>query len=152
MERLTSEEICKVVDFLIGETEPAADQAIDDVRLENLKTLIDISHWAMYRLYRVSEYRTSSYYSCKGMGEKAYSEMMELKEYFEDEETKEWNTHEVACILADLMGDNCACNCNGIDEWLPYCCDFADKECPDVVGVACWEQYLKHIAEKREVE
>lgn len=53
------------------------------------------------------------------------------------------NNHEVACIIADLMGDACACNCNGIDEWLPRFCVFANNECPYPVGVACWEQYLK---------
>ena len=56
----------------------------------------------------------------------------------------EWNNHTVACLLAELFGDMCACNFCGIDEWLPKKCDFANKECPDVVGVACWEQFLKH--------
>lgn len=55
-----------------------------------------------------------------------------------------YNVHEVACIIADLFGDPCACNFNGIDEWLPQLCDFREKECPNVIGVACWEQYLKH--------
>lgn len=64
----------------------------------------------------------------------------------------EWNIHQVACILAELFGDTCACNYCGIDEWLPKVCDFANKECPDVVGVACWEQFLKHRAKMEEVE
>ena len=55
-----------------------------------------------------------------------------------------YSEHEVACILADLFCDACACNYNGIDEWLPKMCEFADKECPNVVGVACWEQFLKY--------
>lgn len=55
-----------------------------------------------------------------------------------------YNNHEVACILADLFGDTCACNYNDIDEWLPSVCEFADTCCPNPVGVACWEQYLKH--------
>ena len=55
-----------------------------------------------------------------------------------------YNRHEVASIIADLFGDDCACNFNGIDEWLWKYCDFADDECPNPVGVACWEQYLKH--------
>ena len=54
------------------------------------------------------------------------------------------NNHEVACLLAELFDDNCACNFNGIDEWLPFYCDFADNCCPHPVGVACWEQFLKH--------
>lgn len=66
-----------------------------------------------------------------------------------DRSTGKWNTHQVACILAELFGDTCACNYCGIDEWLPKKCDFANKECPDVVGVTCWEQFLKHRAKMK---
>lgn len=58
----------------------------------------------------------------------------------------EWNNHEVACLLAEMFGDDCACNLNGIDEWLPQYCEFAETCCPNPVGVACWEQFLKHRA------
>ena len=54
------------------------------------------------------------------------------------------NIHEVACVLADLFGDTCACNYCDIDSWLPQYCDFANTCCPNTVGVACWEQYLTH--------
>ena len=60
----------------------------------------------------------------------------------------EWNNHTVACLLAELFGDACACNYNGIDEWLPEKCEVIDA-CPNPVGVACWEQFLKHRAERR---
>ena len=60
----------------------------------------------------------------------------------------EWNNHTVACMLAELFDDTCACNYNGIDEWLPSKCELLDS-CPNPVGVACWEQYLKHRAERR---
>ena len=60
----------------------------------------------------------------------------------------EWTTHEVACLLAEVMGDECACNVNGNDEWLPLVCDFAETTCPNVFGVACWEQWLIHRKEK----
>lgn len=64
-----------------------------------------------------------------------------------------WNNHEVACIIADLMGDACACNHNGIDEWLPKFCDFANTDaCPHPVGVACWEQFLKWKGEADETD
>lgn len=68
--------------------------------------------------------------------------LRELKEFREREPYK-WDNHKVACLLAELFGDDCACNFNGIDEWLPKKCDFKDI-CPDTVGVACWEQFLKH--------
>ena len=32
----------------------------------------------------------------------------------------EWNNHEVACLLGEMFGDDCACNLNGIDEWLLF--------------------------------
>lgn len=60
----------------------------------------------------------------------------------------EWNNHTVACLLAELFDDTCACNYNDIDEWLPSKCELLDS-CPNPVGVACWEQYLKHRAERR---
>ena len=59
------------------------------------------------------------------------------------EEKRLYNAHEVAEIIADLLGDPCACNFNSIDEWLPFKCELQDA-CPDPVGVACWEQYLKY--------
>ena len=61
----------------------------------------------------------------------------------------EWNNHTVACLLAELFGDTCACNYNGIDEWLPEKCEVIDA-CPNPVGVACWEQFLKHRAERKD--
>lgn len=60
-----------------------------------------------------------------------------------EQEQKRYNNHDVACIIAELFGDDCACNFNGIDEWLPMKCELLDA-CPNTVGVACWEQYLKH--------
>lgn len=63
---------------------------------------------------------------------------------------KRYNTHDVACILADFTGDNCACNLNGNDEWLPAVCDLLDA-CPNTVGVACWEQYLKHLPKREQI-
>ena len=60
----------------------------------------------------------------------------------------EWNNHTVACMLAELFDDTCACNYNGIDEWLPEKCELLDS-CPNPAGVACWEQFLKHRAERR---
>lgn len=62
---------------------------------------------------------------------------------------KTWNRHEVACEIAEAVGDTCACNFGDIGEWLSEVCDFRDTVCPNPVGVACWEQYLKHRNEKK---
>ena len=55
----------------------------------------------------------------------------------------------MACVLAELFNDDCACNYSDIDSWLPLYCDFADTCCPHPSGVACWEQMLKYW-DKRE--
>ena len=60
-----------------------------------------------------------------------------------------YTAHEVAVILADAFGDDCACNFNRNDEWLPYLCELQDA-CPHPCGVACWEQYLKYKDRKEE--
>lgn len=65
----------------------------------------------------------------------------------ESERTGMMTTHEVACLLAELFDDPCACNYNGIDEWLPEKCELQDA-CPHPVGVACWEQFLKWRGER----
>ena len=62
-----------------------------------------------------------------------------------------YTAHEVAVILADAFGDDCSCNFNGIDEWLPLKCELLDA-CPNPCGVACWEQYLKYRNCKNEME
>lgn len=62
-----------------------------------------------------------------------------------------YNAHEVACILAEVMGDDCACDFNSIDEWLPEMCELQDA-CPRPSGVACWEQYLKYRETKMDLE
>ena len=69
----------------------------------------------------------------------------------EEGETKDglYTRHVVACIIANLLGNTCACDYSGNDEWLPYYCEFSDNVCPNVEGVACWEQYLKHKDERR---
>ena len=60
-----------------------------------------------------------------------------------------YSAHDVALILSDAFGDSCACNFNGNDEWLPEKCELLEA-CPDVVGVACWEQYLKWRGQKED--
>lgn len=54
-------------------------------------------------------------------------------------------------ILYEMFGDDCACNFNGIDEWLPYCCEYAQTECPSPSEhLGCWKQFLKHYTKKEE--
>lgn len=58
---------------------------------------------------------------------------------------KSWTytIEEVAEILHDMFGDDCACNYNDIDEWLPQSCKYAETECPNLKEKhGCWKQFL----------
>lgn len=68
----------------------------------------------------------------------------------EGEEKKMYTAHEVAEILAQIFNDECACDFNRNDEWLPGYCEFSDTCCPNPGGVACWEQWLKWRGRKEE--
>lgn len=63
---------------------------------------------------------------------------------------KFYNRHEVAVLMAEVIGDDCACNVKNNDEWLPEYCEFSKTVCPNVCGVACWEQYLMAREKRRE--
>lgn len=57
----------------------------------------------------------------------------------------EWTTEEVAELLFNIFGDDCACNFNGIDEWLPERCKYTEIacECPNPKEKhGCWMQFL----------
>ena len=50
---------------------------------------------------------------------------------------------EVAALLAKLFGDECACNFNDIDEWLPMSCKYSETSCPHPDEPhGCWKQFL----------
>lgn len=88
MEKMTSREICKLLEIVVGETEPIADSAIDHLREENLKTLIDIGDWVLDGLLYVAEHRKDPYYSSRKVGERAYAAMLEWKDWLAQKETE----------------------------------------------------------------
>ena len=45
--KLKSNEIIKVLDVLIGEVEAVGETNADERRLDNLKTLIDVTNWCL---------------------------------------------------------------------------------------------------------
>jgi len=78
---------------------------------------------------------------------KRYDEAVKMAiEALQPERKKcEWTTEEVAELLSNLFGDECACNFNGIDEWLPERCKYAEiaDECPNPKEKhGCWMQFL----------
>jgi hypothetical protein len=48
-----------------------------------------------------------------------------------------------------MYNDDCACNYNGNDEWLPLKCKYAETDCPtpkDRLG--CWMEFVEHGLDK----
>ncbi len=106
-----------------------------------------IERWAVIELLSDRRCNTNCF---DESGQKIYEELSKAIEDVKDlpSTQSEWNNHTVACLLAELFDDTCACNYNDIDEWLPEKCELLDS-CPHTDGVACWEQFLKHKAERR---
>ena len=88
MKRMTCQEICKLLDIVVGPTEPVADSAIDVEREENLQTLIDIGNWVLDGLYYAAKHRKEPYYSSRKVGERAYGAMLEWKDWLAEMEDK----------------------------------------------------------------
>ncbi len=86
MDKMTSGEICKLLEIVVGKTEPVADSAIDNEREENLKTLIDIGDWVLDGLLYAAEHRKDPYYSSRTVGERAYAAMLEWKDWLATKE------------------------------------------------------------------
>jgi len=87
---LKSDEIIRVLEVLIGGTEPVGDEAVDAQHEENLKTLIDVTNWCLDRVNFAAEHRHSLYMSERRPAERAFGAMGEwhqwLGEQFEEEE------------------------------------------------------------------
>ena len=84
--KMTTEEICKLLEIVVGDTEPVADSARDVQIEENLKTLIDIGDWVLDRLLYAAGYRKEPDYSSRQIGERAYAAMLEWKEWLAQKE------------------------------------------------------------------
>ena len=62
-----------------------------------------------------------------------------------EERKRKWTTEEVAELLFNMFGDDCACNFNDIDEWLPERCKYDETTCPNPKEKhGCWMQFLLH--------
>lgn len=84
MNKMTSREICKLLENVVGNTEPVADSAIDDVRDENLKTLIDVGNWVLDGIYYAAIHHKDPYASSQCVGERAYATMLEWKQWLSE--------------------------------------------------------------------
>ena len=55
----------------------------------------------------------------------------------------------VAEMLRLMFDDDCACNYNSNDEWLPFKCQYGETDCPTPKEAnACWKEFVKHFLAK----
>ena len=58
---------------------------------------------------------------------------------------------DVAEMLRVMFDDDCACNYNGNDAWLPCLCKYAETDCPmPKERLGCWIEFVKHWRERGE--
>lgn len=74
-------EITKLMNVMIGGTEPYADSAIDLKIDSNLRTLIDVVNWCLDGIYDAARYRKSEYRSAMDIGERAYASLLQWKDW-----------------------------------------------------------------------
>ena len=86
MQSWESKEIAKIIDTLIGSTEPVADSAIDEKVNRNLMVLIDVINWCLDGVYDAARHRKSPYGSQRDVGERAYAAMLEWKDWIAERE------------------------------------------------------------------
>lgn len=73
MTRLTAEEIEKLLDQLIGFTEPVGDSAVDAVCRKNLLLLIDVTEHCLLRIAEASSWRNETWGSSAEVGQLAHA-------------------------------------------------------------------------------
>lgn len=82
MERtFEANEITKLMNVMIGGTEPYADSAIDMKVDSNLRTLIDVINWCLDGMYDAARHRKSEYRSQIDIGERAYASLLQWKDW-----------------------------------------------------------------------
>lgn len=84
MTRMKPDEIIKLLDILIGNTEAVGDSASDDIAEANLKTLIDITNWCLGGVSQSAYTNHRPEYSMKRNGERAFAALCEWKDWLEE--------------------------------------------------------------------
>lgn len=77
---INEELITKVARILIGPVSPAADSAIDDKRMENLRTMCNVTYKLLQDINSVAQLTDSQFASVKRMAEYARNFIQDMKE------------------------------------------------------------------------
>ena len=88
--------------------------------------------------------------SAEIISEKLNIPLGDLVDIFADIPTAEVVDYEkVAEILRNMFDDDCACNYNGYDEWLPMKCKYSETDCTmPKERLGCWKEFVKHFIER----
>lgn len=84
MSKLTSAEIIKVLENLIGQTEAVGETYADEKIMCNLKTLIDVTNWCIDGVYQSSETADRPEWSMHSIGLKAKGALDDWREWIND--------------------------------------------------------------------
>lgn len=84
MNKLSSEEITKLLDILIGSVEPIGETNYDEKVLENLKTLIDVTNWCLDGIAYARDYINRPEWSMNRVGFDAQCAMQEWAEWLKE--------------------------------------------------------------------
>jgi hypothetical protein len=82
-EKFKKDEITKLLNILVGPTTPVGDTAVDEAVDKNMMTLIDIINWCLDGVADAARFRHSEYYSMRHNGERAFSAMVEWKDWLQ---------------------------------------------------------------------
>lgn len=82
--KLTANEIIRLLNVLIGSVCPVADSSIDRSINENLMTMIEVANWMLGYICGSASHRHSPYGSVKNIGERASAALLDWKEWIEE--------------------------------------------------------------------
>ena len=82
--KLTSVEIIKLLDNLIGPTEPYGDDVVDLARRDNLRILLEITDWCLDRIYFSLKGINSSQNSSRIIGNMAKSAFEDYEQWIKE--------------------------------------------------------------------
>lgn len=74
----------EVVERLVGKIEPYGDTNIDGKRAGNLVVHINLIGYMIDDLLEVAEYKDRPEYSMKSMGERAYRELLNIRDFLNE--------------------------------------------------------------------
>lgn len=81
---MKSEVIIEVIDRLVGSIEPYGSTQIDEERLKNLETLLEVMDEYISEIIDAAKYRNRYEYSILAIANRAYDWIVDLRDYTDE--------------------------------------------------------------------